>query len=101
MRLKNMQILNQKGVAHPFLSLVMAFFILIGVWYVYKSYEERQTMKNFSQVYSDYKTSALTVVKDAKDRERVEALFREIDGIVAKYQTGTKALPSYLDTKKR
>ena len=96
-----MQTLNQKGVAHPFLALVMAFFVLIGVWYVYKSYEQKQLMKNFSQVYSDYKTWSLTVVKDAKDRERVEGLFREIDGIVAEYQTGTKALPSYMDTKRR
>jgi amino acid permease len=101
MRLKNMQTLSQKGVAHPFLSLVMSFFILIGVWYVYKSYEQKQVMKNFSQIYCDYKTWALTVVKDAKDRERVEGLFREINGIVAKYQTGTKALPSYPDTKAR
>lgn len=96
-----MQTLNQKGVAHPFLSLVMAFFVLIGVWYVYKIYEQKQLKENLSWVYSDYRTLALTVVKDAKERERVEGLFREIDGIAAKYQTGTTALPSYMDTTKR
>jgi hypothetical protein len=96
-----MQTLNQKGVAHPFLVFVMTFFVLLGVWYVYKSYEQKQVKKNLSQVYSDYRAWALTVVKDAKDKERVEGLFLEIDGIVAKYQTGSTALPSYMDTKKR
>ncbi len=96
-----MQTLNQKGVAHPFLALVMAFFVLIGVWYVCKIYEQKQLEENLSQVYFDYRTLALTVVKDAKERERVEGLFREIDGIVAKYQTGTTALPSYMDTTTR
>ena len=79
-----MQTSNHKGVAHPFLALVMAVFVLIGVWYVYKSYEQKQIKENLSQVYSDYRTWELTVVKDAKDKERVEGLFREIDGIVAK-----------------
>ena len=96
-----MQTLNQKGIAHLFLTLVTALFILIGVWYIYKSYEQKWLKENLSQVYSDYRTWALTVVKDAKDRERVEGLFREIDGIVAKYQTGTTALPSHMDTTKR
>ena len=96
-----MQTLNQKGIAHPFLALVMALFILIGVWYVYKSYEQKRLKENLSQVYSDYRTWALTVVKDAKDRERVEGLFREIDGIVAKYHMGTTALPFDMDTTKR
>jgi hypothetical protein len=101
MKIKDMRTLNQKGVSHPFLSLVMAFFILIGVWYVYKGYEQKQVMKDFSKVYSDYKTWALMVVKDDKDRKRVEGLFREIDGIAAKYQPETKALSFYLDAKKR
>jgi hypothetical protein len=96
-----MQTLNQKGIAHLFLTLVTALFILIGVWYIYKSYEQKWLKENLSQVYSDYRTWALTVVKDAKDRERVEGLFREIDGIVAKYQTGSTPLPSHGDTTKK
>jgi hypothetical protein len=64
-----MQTLNQKGIAPPFLALVVALFILIGVWYVYKSYEQKRLKENLSQVYFDYRTWALTVVKDAKDRE--------------------------------
>ena len=48
-----MQTLNQKGVAHPFLALVMVFFVLIGVWYVYKIYEQKQHKENLSQVYFD------------------------------------------------
>ena len=96
-----MQTLNQKGIDHPFLAIVMALFILIGVWYVYKSYEQKRLNENLSQVYSDYRTWALTVVKDAKDRERVKGLFREIDGIVAKYHMGTTALPFDMNTTKR
>jgi hypothetical protein len=96
-----MQTLNQKGIAPPFLALVVALFILIGVWYVYKSYEQKRLKENLSQVYFDYRTWALTVVKDAKDRERVEGLFRGIDGIVAKYHMGTTALPFDMDTTKR
>jgi hypothetical protein len=93
--------LNQKGVAHSFLALVMAFFVLIGVWYVHKSYEQKQLKENLTQVYSDYRTWAMMVVKDAKDRERVEVLFREIDGIVAKYQSGSTVFPSHMDTTKK
>ena len=96
-----MQTLNQRGIAHPFLALVMTFFVLIGIWYIYKSYEQKQLKETLSQVYFEYRTWALTVVKDAQDRERVEGLFREIDGIVAKYQNGTTALPSHVDTTKR
>jgi len=98
MRLKNMQTLNQKGVAHPFLAFLMALFVLIGVWYVYKSYEQKLGEGNLEQVFSDYKAWALTVVKDAKDKERVERLFSEIDDIVAKYQGGSNTLPSYIDS---
>ena len=96
-----MQTLNQKGIAHPFLALAMAFFVLIGVWYVHKSYEQKQLKENLTQVYSDYRTWAMAVVKDANDRERVEGLFREIDGIVAKYQSGSMAFLSHMDTKKK
>jgi amino acid permease len=96
-----MQTLNQRGIAHPFLALIMALFILIGLWYIYKSYEQKWLKENLSQVYSDYRTWALTVVKDAKDRERVEGLFREIACIVAKYHAGTTALPFDVDTTKR
>jgi hypothetical protein len=79
----------------------MPFFVLIGVWYVHKSYEQKQLKENLTQVYSDYRTWAMMVVKDAKDRERVEVLFREIDGIVAKYQSGSTAFPSHMDTTKK
>jgi len=95
-----MQTLNQKGVAHPFLALVMALFVLVGAWYVYKSYEQKQIKENLSQVCSDYRTRALTVVNDNRDRERVEILFKEIKSIVSKYQAGTDAVSTYIDKRK-
>ena len=96
-----MQTLNQKGIALPFLALVLAFFVFRGLWYIYKSYEKKQLKENLSQVYFDYRSRAVTAVKDTKDRKRVEGLFREVDGIVAKYHTGSTALPFDVDTTKR
>ena len=40
-------------------------------------------------LFFDYRIRAVTAVKDTKDKKRVEGLFREVDGIVAKYHTGT------------
>ena len=95
-----MQTLNQKGVAHPFLALVMALFVLVGAWYVYKSYEQKQVKENLNTLYTDYKTWALSVVNDNRDRERVEILFKEIKSIVSKYQAGTDAVSTYIDKRK-
>lgn len=43
----------------------------------------------------------MTAVKDTKDKKIVEGLFREVDGIVAKYHTVTTALPFDVDITKR
>ena len=89
-----MQTLKQKRIAIPFLAFVFCVLLCRGLWYIYKSYEKKH-------LFFDYRSRAVTAVKDTKDKKRVEGLFREVDGIVAKCHTGTTALPFDMDTTKR
>ena len=81
---RRMALLNRKGATHLFLSIIVALFFLIGVWYVYKSYENKQLKENMIEICKDYQRMIDNFVKDEKDKERIKELFSEIDSIVKK-----------------
>ncbi|GER94868.1 hypothetical protein A45J_2675 [hot springs metagenome] len=67
---------NTKGSIH--ISTIIFIFALIGLWFIYRSYQENKLKDNLSVVINDYKSIVLAVIKDPKQKQQVEQLFSKI-----------------------
>ncbi|MCL4492594.1 MAG: tetratricopeptide repeat protein [Nitrospirae bacterium] len=76
---------GQRGHIHIIGPLVI-ILVLIGGWYVWKSYKEEKLKENMSVVMEDCKNAVVSVVSDEKDKEKVEQLFQQIKQVTDKYQ---------------
>jgi uncharacterized protein YneF (UPF0154 family) len=67
---------NTKGFIH--ISTIIFILALIGLWFIFRSYQENKLKDNLSVVINDYKDLVLTVVKDPNQKQKVEQLFSKI-----------------------
>jgi predicted negative regulator of RcsB-dependent stress response len=52
------------------ISLIVFILILIGAWFVYKSYQEHRLKENLRIILADYRNFVVSTVEDAGKRDK-------------------------------
>ncbi len=87
-----MKNLNQKGGFHMLLIFFL-FLALVGGGTLLKAYKDHRFTESVSDAFSAYKEAINTSIMSPEDKDKVDQLMQQIQGITSKYQSsGTNGI---------
>lgn len=80
-------------------SLIVLILVLIGAWFVYKSYQEHRLKENLKIVLADYRKFVVSTVEDAGKRDK---FINNIDYLLSNFDRySRKEIEAKYDSIKR
>jgi hypothetical protein len=79
--------LGNGGSHHIFLSLIILFLAIVGVWSLYNWYKAGTVKQNLALMLADFQGSADSVITNGLDKQAVDERISEIRDIITKYDT--------------